>query len=101
MRSFGTNVNTVTYKTYEHKPFADIGRLPYWAPSALLNHKEDESNCARKWFLGATVSEGLQSLRTGVRRQRLGAAMNKTAIYGIIGGIAWFVFGILVGHYAW
>jgi len=29
------------------------------------------------------------------------AAMSKPVLYGIIGGVAWFVLGILVGHYVW
>jgi len=27
--------------------------------------------------------------------------MNKSVIFGILGGLAWFVVGILVGHYVW
>jgi len=27
--------------------------------------------------------------------------MNKSVIFGILGGLAWFVVGILVGHYLW
>jgi hypothetical protein len=25
----------------------------------------------------------------------------KPVLYGILGGLAWFVLGILVGHYVW
>ena len=28
-------------------------------------------------------------------------AMNKSVIFGVLGGLAWFVVGILVGHYVW
>jgi len=27
--------------------------------------------------------------------------MSKPVLYGILGGLAWFVLGILVGHYVW
>jgi len=27
--------------------------------------------------------------------------MSKPVLYGIIGGLAWFVLGIIVGHYVW
>jgi hypothetical protein len=27
--------------------------------------------------------------------------MNRTAVFGILGGLAWFVAGILVGHFLW
>jgi len=27
--------------------------------------------------------------------------MNKSVIFGVLGGLAWFVVGILVGHYVW
>ncbi|MDQ3592725.1 MAG: hypothetical protein M3386_07485 [Actinomycetota bacterium] len=29
------------------------------------------------------------------------AAMSRPVLYGIIGGLAWFVPGIIVGHYVW
>ena len=30
-----------------------------------------------------------------------GMAMQKSTIYGIIGGLAWFVAGLLIGHFFW
>jgi hypothetical protein len=27
--------------------------------------------------------------------------MSRSVLYGIIGGLAWFVVGLLVGHYVW
>jgi hypothetical protein len=27
--------------------------------------------------------------------------MSRATMFGIIGGLAWFVVGILVGHYVW
>jgi len=27
--------------------------------------------------------------------------MSKPVLYGILGGLAWFVLGILVGHFVW
>ncbi len=29
------------------------------------------------------------------------SAIPKPVLFGIIGGLAWFVVGILVGHYVW
>jgi hypothetical protein len=29
------------------------------------------------------------------------AIMNKSVVFGIIGGLVWFVAGILIGHYVW
>ena len=29
------------------------------------------------------------------------ASMSRTVLFGILGGLAWFVAGILVGHYVW
>jgi hypothetical protein len=28
-------------------------------------------------------------------------AMNKPVVLGVLGGLAWFVLGILVGHFFW
>jgi hypothetical protein len=28
-------------------------------------------------------------------------AINKPVVFGILGGLAWFVAGLLVGHYVW
>jgi hypothetical protein len=28
-------------------------------------------------------------------------AINKPVVFGIIGGLAWFVVGLLIGHYVW
>jgi hypothetical protein len=28
-------------------------------------------------------------------------AINKPVVFGIVGGLAWFVVGLLVGHYVW
>jgi hypothetical protein len=28
-------------------------------------------------------------------------AVNKPVVFGILGGLAWFVVGLLVGHYVW
>jgi hypothetical protein len=28
-------------------------------------------------------------------------AMSKAKTYGIIGGLAWFVIGLIIGHYVW
>jgi hypothetical protein len=28
-------------------------------------------------------------------------SMSRSTVLGIIGGLAWFVVGLLVGHYAW
>lgn len=30
-----------------------------------------------------------------------GADMSKPVLYGIIGGLAWFVLGLVIGHYVW
>jgi hypothetical protein len=30
-----------------------------------------------------------------------GAGMSRPVLFGIIGGLAWFVLGLLIGHYAW
>jgi len=27
--------------------------------------------------------------------------MSKPVLYGILGGLAWFVLGLLVGHFVW
>jgi hypothetical protein len=27
--------------------------------------------------------------------------INKPVVFGIIGGLAWFVVGLLIGHYVW
>jgi len=27
--------------------------------------------------------------------------MSKPVLFGILGGLAWFVLGLLVGHYVW
>jgi hypothetical protein len=28
-------------------------------------------------------------------------AVNKPVVFGIMGGLAWFVVGLLIGHYVW
>jgi len=28
-------------------------------------------------------------------------AMSKPVLFGILGGLAWFVAGLLIGHYVW
>jgi len=28
-------------------------------------------------------------------------AFNKPVVFGILGGLAWFVVGLLIGHYVW
>jgi hypothetical protein len=27
--------------------------------------------------------------------------VNKPVVFGVIGGLAWFVVGLLIGHYVW
>jgi hypothetical protein len=27
--------------------------------------------------------------------------MNKPVVFGILGGLAWFVLGLVIGHYVW
>jgi hypothetical protein len=28
-------------------------------------------------------------------------AINKATVFGIVGGLVWFVAGLLIGHYVW
>jgi len=28
-------------------------------------------------------------------------ALNKPVVFGVLGGLAWFVLGLLIGHYVW
>jgi hypothetical protein len=30
-----------------------------------------------------------------------GGPMSKPVLFGILGGVAWFVAGLLLGHYVW
>jgi hypothetical protein len=30
-----------------------------------------------------------------------GMAINKPVVFGILGGLAWFVIGLLIGHFVW
>lgn len=39
--------------------------------------------------------------RGGVRSYALVMALNKPVVFGILGGLAWFALGVLVGHYLW
>lgn len=56
------------------------------------------NSCGGQW-LSVPLGRAMQLGSTP--RASYAASMNKPVVFGILGGLAWFVVGLLVGHYIW